>query len=206
MSGRDDGDERKDRSRRSSRERRRESRSPSRGDERKHRGTSANRERRSESKSPRPDYGDEDEPPKKEREGRGEAGDVDDGDAIISEVFESSREGVAYLYGRNGATMARLGRFSGAEIKMGDRMDRIDLAGTAEQLDKARLCIKVTDAQRTSRGRGLDFDTIEKREDCSTISVPQMAVGFVEHTYPLPPAFFYFYTIFFNLWWIAIDA
>ena len=196
MSGRDDGDERKDRSRRSSRERRRESKSPSRGDERKHRGTSAKRERRSESKSPRPDYGDEDEPPKKESEGRGEAGDVDDGDAdadsgaIISEVFESSREGVAYLYGRNGATMARLGRFSGAEIKMGDRMDRIDLAGTAEQLDKARLCIKVTDAQRTSRGRGLDFDTIEKRKDCSTISVPQMAVGFVEHTSPSLRPFF----------------
>ena len=75
--------------------------------------------------------------------------------------------------------MARLSRFSGAEIKMGEETDRIDLSGTAAQLNKARLCIEITDAQRTSKGRGLDFATIEKRKDCSTISVPQMAVGFV---------------------------
>lgn len=75
--------------------------------------------------------------------------------------------------------MSRLSRFSGSRIEMGSDQDTIKVTGSESERKLARLCIDITDAQRTNQGRDVNFEAIEARDDCVVIQVPTVAVGFV---------------------------
>jgi rRNA processing protein Krr1/Pno1 len=91
------------------------------------------------------------------------------------------RSEIAYLLGRNGSTKQRLASFSGArlEIDPGDDGGRIEVIGTQEERELARLCVDITLQQRNNGRVQVDTEKLEARSDLSFLDVPKDAVGFV---------------------------
>ena len=91
------------------------------------------------------------------------------------------RSEIAYLLGRNGSTKQRLANFSGArlEIDPGDDGGKIEVIGTQDERELARLCVDITLQQRNNGGVKVDVDKLEARSDVSYIDVPKDAVGFI---------------------------
>ncbi len=90
-------------------------------------------------------------------------------------------EEIAYLLGRNGATKQRLANFSGARLEIDPRSDggRIEVIGTDDERELARLCVDITLQQRNQGRVHVDPDKLEARKDVSFLDVPKDAVGFV---------------------------
>jgi len=91
------------------------------------------------------------------------------------------RSEIAYLLGRNGSTKQRLANFSGArlEIDPGEDGGRIEVIGSQEERELARLCVDITLQQRNNGKVQVDIEKLEARPDCSFLDVPKDAVGFV---------------------------
>ncbi len=100
---------------------------------------------------------------------------------VSSEVMSLETSEIAYLLGRNGSTKQRLATFSGARLEIDPRDDggRIEVIGTAEERDLARLCVDITLQQRNNGRVQVDIEKLEARHDCSFLDVPKDAVGFV---------------------------
>jgi hypothetical protein len=100
---------------------------------------------------------------------------------VSSEVMSLERSEIAYLLGRNGSTKQRLANFSGArlEIDPGEDGGRIEVIGTQEERELARLCVDITLQQRNNGRVQVDIEKLEARPDCSFLDVPKDAVGFV---------------------------
>ena len=95
-----------------------------------------------------------------------------------SEYIELDNAATAYLLGSRGATKQRLADFTGCQLEIGH--SRVELIGRQEERELARMCVEITLQQRNGSGRGtIEYDELERREDCSTIDVPQPAVGFL---------------------------
>ncbi|KAH8093670.1 2-aminoadipate transaminase [Aureococcus anophagefferens] len=105
----------------------------------------------------------------------GEAAAADD----ETEILVLSREAAAYLYGRGGNTMRRLADFSGCVIEMHMTKNTVEIKGSEYSRELAKLCVRVTMAQRGNHLGTLDFEEIAARCDCATVDVPTSAVGFV---------------------------
>jgi hypothetical protein len=112
---------------------------------------------------------------------------------VSSEVMSLETSEIAYLLGRNGSTKQRLANFSGARLEIDPRDDggRIEVIGTQEERELARLCVDITLQQRNNGRVQVDIDKLEARHDVSFVDVPKDAVGFVlvpprPHT-SLPP-------------------
>ncbi|KAJ1495971.1 hypothetical protein T484DRAFT_1924461 [Baffinella frigidus] len=89
---------------------------------------------------------------------------------------------VAYLLGRQGATKQRLANFSGARLEIDPHAEgggKITIIGGEEERRLARMCIEITLQQRNNGQVHVDLAALEKRNDLSTVDVPQAAVGFV---------------------------
>lgn len=87
-------------------------------------------------------------------------------------------EAVAYLLGSAGSTKRRLENFTGCVLEV--RGGNVELEGTKEQRNLARLCIEITLQQRERTKRmDVDFESLEKRDDCTFLDVPLDAVGYV---------------------------
>jgi hypothetical protein len=104
----------------------------------------------------------------------GEAAAADD----ETEILVLSREAAAYLYGRGGNTMRRLADFSGCVIEMHMTKNTVEIKGSEYSRELAKLCVRVTMAQRGNHLGTLDFEEIAARCDCATVDVPTSAVGF----------------------------
>ena len=100
---------------------------------------------------------------------------------VSSEVMSLETSEIAYLLGRNGSTKQRLATFSGArlEIDPGDNGGRIEVIGTPEERELARLCVDITLQQRNNGRVQVDIEKLEARHDTSWLDVPKDAVGFV---------------------------
>lgn len=100
---------------------------------------------------------------------------------VSSEVMTLERSEIAYLLGRNGSTKQRLASFSGArlEIDPGDDGGKIEVIGTPEERELARLCVDITLQQRNNGGVHVDVEKLEARSDVCFIDVPKDAVGFI---------------------------
>jgi rRNA processing protein Krr1/Pno1 len=88
---------------------------------------------------------------------------------------------IAYLLGRNGSTKQRLANFSGARLEIDPREDggRIEVIGTQEERELARLCVDITLQQRNNGKVQVDIEKLESRTDCTFLDVPKDAVGFI---------------------------
>jgi hypothetical protein len=88
---------------------------------------------------------------------------------------------IAYLLGRNGSTKQRLANFSGArlEIDPGNDGGRIEVIGTQQERELARLCVDITLQQRNNGKVQVDVDKLQARPDLCFLDVPKDAVGFI---------------------------
>jgi hypothetical protein len=100
---------------------------------------------------------------------------------VSSEVMSLETSEIAYLLGRNGSTKQRLANFSGARLEIDPREDggRIEVIGTQEERELARLCVDITLQQRNNGKVQVDIEKLESRTDCSFLDVPKDAVGFI---------------------------
>ena len=89
---------------------------------------------------------------------------------------------IAYLLGRQGQTKQRLANFSGARLEIdpeGRDGGKVTIIGGDEERRLARMCIDITLQQRNNGQVVVDLPELEKRNDLTTLDVPQSAVGFV---------------------------
>ena len=88
---------------------------------------------------------------------------------------------IAYLLGRNGSTKQRLANFSGArlEIDPGNDGGRIEVIGTQQERELARLCVDITLQQRNNGKVQVDVEKLQARPDLCFLDVPKDAVGFI---------------------------
>ena len=100
---------------------------------------------------------------------------------VSSEVMSLETSEIAYLLGRNGSTKQRLANFSGARLEIDPREDggRIEVIGTQEERELARLCVDITLQQRNNGKVQVDIEKLESRTDCCFLDVPKDAVGFI---------------------------
>ena len=100
---------------------------------------------------------------------------------VSSEVMSLETSEIAYLLGRNGSTKQRLANFSGArlEIDPGNDGGRIEVIGTQEERELARLCVDITLQQRNNGKVQVDVDKLQARPDLCFLDVPKDAVGFI---------------------------
>ena len=132
-------------------------------------------------------YGSRDRGGRGGRDGRDGRDSRDTRENVSSEVMSLEAAEIAYLLGRNGATKQRLANFSGARLEIDPRGDdggRIEVIGTPEERELARLCVDITLQQRNAGRVNVDIDKLEARSDVSQLDVPKEAVGFVLVSFP----------------------
>ncbi|KAJ1471244.1 hypothetical protein T484DRAFT_1844927 [Baffinella frigidus] len=115
-------------------------------------------------------------PPRRERRG-GSGPPRDD-----MEQMDLEGGAVAYLLGRQGATKQRLANFSGARLEIDPHAEgggKVTIIGGDDERRLARMCIEITLQQRNNGKVHVDLAALEKRNDLTTIDVPQSCVGFV---------------------------
>eukprot|EP00949_MAST-11_sp_MAST-11-sp1_P003543 g3543.t1 len=89
------------------------------------------------------------------------------------------RREIGYIVGKSGATKRRLKRFTGAHINV-DNSGRVDLKGTRDSIELAKLCIDITLSQQSGRDMAEKHTRIlEGRRDVSTMDVDTRCIGFL---------------------------
>jgi len=95
-----------------------------------------------------------------------------------SEFIDLDNTSTAYLLGRQGVTKTRLADFTGCQLEIGH--SKVELIGTPEEIDLARLCVEITLQQRAGSGApAVAYSDLERRDDVEHLDVPGPCVGFI---------------------------
>ena len=111
-----------------------------------------------------------------EGEGEGRGGEGEEGEENSLKINLNARE-MAYIMGRSGETIHRIRRCSG--IAYETHGDSITLFGTDEEIECARLGIRLMLAMLRDPRLSIDLQALDAEEKFASVDIPNDSVGFV---------------------------